>query len=259
MDNLRMYGSQPYNIAVIHGGPGAPGEMVPVARELSSIKGVLEPLQTADTLEGQVQELKAVLQNNADIPVILIGFSWGAILSFILAAQHPMLVKKLILIGSAPFEEEYAGTIMTTRIDRLSEQDRIQVFSITESLNHTATKDKNDLMEQIGDLMLKADAYDPILGETDIIECQYDVYQSVWEQASKLRKEGRLLELGKKIQCPVVAIHGDYDPHPYSGVDSLSSIIKDFRLLLLEKCGHRPWIERNAREKFYSVLKNEII
>lgn len=43
MKNLRKYANEPFKIAVIHGGPGAPGEMAPVARELSSVRGVLEP------------------------------------------------------------------------------------------------------------------------------------------------------------------------------------------------------------------------
>ena len=33
-----------------------------------------------------------------------------------------------------------------------------------------------------------------------------------------MRQKGELLELCKKVQCPVVAIHGDYDPHPSEGV-----------------------------------------
>jgi len=41
MKNLRKYGHKPFVVAVIHGGPGAPGEIAPVARELSSIRGVL--------------------------------------------------------------------------------------------------------------------------------------------------------------------------------------------------------------------------
>jgi hypothetical protein len=55
MKNLRKYGKSPFNVAVIHGGPGAPGEMAPVARELSSGWGVLEPFQTVSFLEGQVK------------------------------------------------------------------------------------------------------------------------------------------------------------------------------------------------------------
>ena len=55
MENLRIYGRKPYAIAVVHGGPGAPGSIAPVARELSKDMGVLEPLQTKDSLEGQIE------------------------------------------------------------------------------------------------------------------------------------------------------------------------------------------------------------
>jgi pimeloyl-ACP methyl ester carboxylesterase len=57
----------------------------------------------------------------------------------------------------------------------------------------------------------------------------------------------------------VIAIHGDYDPHPAEGVQKpLSSVLRDFRFVLLEKCGHTPWLERQARESFYHILKEEI-
>ena len=78
-------------------------------------------------------------------------------------------------------------------------------------------------------------------------------------RSSELRSSGKLLELGREICCQVVAIHGDYDPHPFEGVrDPLSRVLKDFRFILLEKCGHRPWIEREAKERFYEILRNEI-
>ena len=92
-EKLRKYGNAPFDAAVIHGGPGAPGEMAPVAREISSVKGVLEPLQTAASIQGQVKELKTVLETNGNLPVTLIGFSWGAWLSFIFTAQHPTFTK----------------------------------------------------------------------------------------------------------------------------------------------------------------------
>ena len=87
MKNLRQYGDSPFVVVVVHGGPGAAGEMAPVARELACSWGVLEPLQTAESLEGQVEELRTVLDNNADTPVVMIGHSWGAWLSYILAAR----------------------------------------------------------------------------------------------------------------------------------------------------------------------------
>src|SRR5438093_128257 len=101
--NLRTYGSPPFRVVVIHGGPGAPGEVAPVARRLAAARGVLEPLQTADSVRGQVEELREVIETGATPPVTLIGWSWGAFLSFILAARHPMLVGKLVLVSSGPF------------------------------------------------------------------------------------------------------------------------------------------------------------
>jgi pimeloyl-ACP methyl ester carboxylesterase len=259
MKNLRIYGSAPFNIAVIHGGPGAPGEMAPVARELSTFRGVLEPFQTATTLEGQVQELKALFEKKGDLPVTLIGFSWGAMLSFIFTARYPSSVKKLILIGSGAYEAKYARNIMSTRLSRLSQAEKTETLSILETLNDPDIEVKNMPMTRLGKLISKADSYDPLPHDSEILECQYDIYESVWAQASNLRSSGRLIDLGKRIQCPVVAIHGDYDPHPPEGIrDPLSSVLKDFQFILLEKCGHCPWIERGARDIFYDILRNEV-
>ena len=143
MKNLRAYGKAPFNVALIHGGPGAPGHMAPVARELSPHWGVLEPLQTATSLEGQIQELRAVLEKNGDLPVTLIGSSWGAMLSFIFSARYPAFVKKLILIGSAVYEERYAAKIWETRLSRLSEEESREAHSLMETLNDPAISEKN--------------------------------------------------------------------------------------------------------------------
>ncbi|MFC2005615.1 alpha/beta fold hydrolase [Chloroflexota bacterium] len=233
--------------------------MAPVARELSSIKGILEPLQTATSVEGQVQELKVVLEKNGDFPVTLIGFSWGAMLSFIFTAQYPSLVEKLILIGSGTYEDRYAENIMATRLIRLSEVERRESLSLIEILEDPAIEDKNRLMACFSQLMFKADSYDPLPHDSEILEFQYNINKSVWEQAGELRNSGKLLELGRRIHCPVVAIHGDYDPHLSDGVkEPLSRILKDFRFILLEKCGHYPWIERSAKDRFYNILKNEV-
>ncbi len=259
MKNLRIYGKKPFNIAVIHGGPGAPGEMAPVARQLSSIRGVLEPLQTAKSLKGQVRELHTVFKENADLPVTLLGWSWGAMLGFIFAAHYPSSVAKLILISSGAFEDKYAADIMKTRLSRLGEEDRAEVLSLMDSLDAPAIGDKNTLMARLGKLISKADSYDPLPSDDEVLECQYDIYRKVWKQAIGMRSSGQLLGLGKKIRCPVVAIHGDYDPHPAEGVrEPLSRVLKDFRFILLEKCGHKPWIEKDARDKFFEILKGEI-
>jgi pimeloyl-ACP methyl ester carboxylesterase len=259
MDNLRIHGQKPFNVAVVHGGPGARGEMYPVAREICLEMGVLEPLQTTGSVEGQTEELKEVLENCGDPPLILVGYSWGAWLSFILTARYPFLVKKLILISSGPFEEKYAAKIMETRLSHLSSEDRTEVLSLIDALNSGNLEDKG--FARFGKLMEKADSYAPFYQESSMLEESpgVDVFQNVWPQAHKLRSSGELLKLGENIRCPVVAIHGDYDPHPAEGVKGpLSRVLHNFQFVLLKRCGHHPWIERDSRDDFYRALKKEI-
>jgi pimeloyl-ACP methyl ester carboxylesterase len=107
--------------------------------------------------------------------------------------------------------------------------------------------------------MAKADSYDPLPHDDDVLEMQFKIFQNVWNEAQELRRSGRLLELASAIQCPVMAIHGDYDPHPADGVKKpLSRVLKDFRFVLIKNCGHKPWIERQARDEFYRILREEL-
>ncbi len=259
MHTLRTHGSPPYSTAVIHGGPGAAGDMKPVAEILSLSRGVLEPMQTAFSIDGQVLELHAVLQEKSEFPVTLIGHSWGAWLSFIFAAGHAGLVKKLILVGSGPFEEQYVPLMQETRLSRLSEADRKLTAALTESLGDSGFNNKQDALMKLGATLAKADSYEPISPYNSTIEVQPDIFIAVMEEARKLRKSGSLLSLGRRIECPVVAIHGDYDPHLFRGVaEPLSRVLNDFRMILLEKCGHYPWKERHARDAFFSSLAGEL-
>lgn len=253
MDNFRVYGKPPYTVALLHGGPGASGEMAPVARELQDRWGVLEPLQTGMTVEGQVEELRLVLENKGSIPVILVGYSWGAWLGWLLTARHPSLVQKLILVSSGPFEERYAPEIQETRLKRLTKKER-------DKLEYFLARPEDPLaFSLLGELFAKVDTYDPLPLRSESLELRPDIFKSVWGEAAELRKTGKLLEAARLIRCPVVAIHGDHDPHPAEGVQRpLAGVLRDFRFILLGMCGHAPWMEKRAREEFFSVLSQEL-
>jgi pimeloyl-ACP methyl ester carboxylesterase len=260
MKTIRRYGKSPFTVAVVHGGPGALGEMAPVAIELSNIWGTLESIHASTSIEGQIQELK-LIKNFAALPITLIGHSWGAWLSFIFTARYPEFVKKLILVGSAPFEEQYATHIMKTRLNRLNREESIRVDTLRKALLDSNTQEikRNETLLELGRLMSKADSFEPLSCIKEDIQVQLNTFQSVWEEAIELRRSGKLLDQGKHINCPVIAIHGDYDPHPFEGVKQpLSQMIDDFRFILLKDCGHKPWIERHARDEFYDILRDEL-
>jgi len=119
---LRLYGKEPFFIAVVHGGPGARGSVAPVAKEMSQYFGVLEPLQTETTVNGQVDELFNELSVYASFPITLIGHSWGAWLSVIFTTKYQVYVNKLILVGVGPFEEKYVDDLDSTRKKRLTKK-----------------------------------------------------------------------------------------------------------------------------------------
>ena len=70
---------------------------------------------------------------------------------------------------------------------------------------------------------------------------------------------GEFLGIIAAIRCPVIAIHGDYDPHPAEGVEiPLRSKLPRSSFVLLERCGHKPWQEVHAREAFHRELEKAI-
>lgn len=262
MERLRTHGPPPYRLVVVHGGPGARGEMGPVARGLANRAGVLEPFQNEASLAGQIRALSEALRSHAACPVILIGFSWGAWLAGLVAGQHPGLVRKLILIGSAPFQTHYVPALTERRMNRLTAQEQGEYQELLISLGSAEGEESTRLTARLGELALKTDTYD--LDQDAWHEAQTDMVKpgylsAVWAEGAQLRESGELLKQMKQIQCPVVALHGEYDPHPSAGVqEPLSKILKAFRFYLLEKCGHKPWVERWARERFFAILNAEV-
>ena len=121
---------------------------------------------------------------SAQHPVTLIGFSWGAWLSFILAARYPALVKSLVLIGSGPFEEKYAARIVQTRLSRLSEEEgrqAVRIFAVLDGQNN-GDRENDRLLASMGELFSRTDSFDPIEWELDpIMPCHADIYQSCLE------------------------------------------------------------------------------
>jgi pimeloyl-ACP methyl ester carboxylesterase len=234
--------------------------MAPVARRLSSRQGVLEPLHAADTLDGQVTELVSAIERAGDPPAVVVGFSWGALLGWVLAARRPRLVSKLVLVGCPPFEERFASYTKRNRLDRLDAVATWELEALMVELDKPGMEGKDEALSRLGTLMSSVDAYDPLPEAQEASECSWSAHMGPWEDAARLRRDGSLLTMGRSIDCPVVAIHGDHDPHPAEAVeDPLSALLQDFRFILLERCGHKPWVERWAKEAFYLVLERELL
>lgn len=260
--NVRFYGSGPYRIAVVHGGPGAVGSVSGLARGIAEKCGVIEPLQSKFSIDESVEELRRQIEECCIAPVILIGHSWGAWLAAIAAAKYPGLVGKIILIGCGPLTEKYAAQISVRRQKNMSDEDYLEFNKLISCLGDENTSDKNEIIARLDMLVEKTDYYDEIAQDTedaDTLPADGEMYAKIWPEAAQLRKSGQLLELFKSIKCPIVLMQGEIDPHPYQGVFvPLSECGIDIQTYILEKCGHTPWKEKYAIDKFYQILFDEI-
>jgi pimeloyl-ACP methyl ester carboxylesterase len=259
LQNLRKYGKPPYSVVLVHGGPGAAGTMEAVAKKISCHQGVIEAIQTSYSIDNLLVELRGVVSLHGDPPFTLIGHSWGAWLSILFASKYPDQVKKLILVAAASLEKKYASKIMETRMKRLDEKDAATLSRLMNQINIAPANKKDLIFHDIAELMRKADAFQPESTFYRNVAFEYKIYESVWTEADRMRSSGELLMHAGRVSCPVLVIHGDFDPHPYNGVKlPLEKVIKEFRFLLLEKCGHEPWNEISAKNFFYDILEKEI-
>jgi pimeloyl-ACP methyl ester carboxylesterase len=234
--------------------------MAPVARELAKTTGVLEPLQSADSLDGQIEELRTQLVDHGNPPLTVIGSSWGAILALFLVARHPRLARKAILIGSAVFDAENSSRVKTLRLERLTPANRARHDTIVRELTQTSGDEREKLFAEWADIFFDADVYDPLTKDLEVLEAQSDLNDRVWSDFKVLRDRPSVLaDEFSKINVPVIVIHGEYDPHPIEGIRPfLEGCLRDVRVEMLPECGHYPWIERHAQERFFNILVREL-
>ena len=167
----------------------------------------MEPLQTAKSVQGQIEELDQQLKRYVSAPVVLVGHSWGAWLAALYAAAHPRLVKHLVLVGTGPFEEAYVPQILQRRMDNLTMED---AENFRQTLNELK-RGNGAAMERLGMLVEKADNVCVIPGETkkqDVLPADGTVYQAVWPEAEQLRRKGELINAIRKITVPITILHG---------------------------------------------------
>ncbi|MBN2522279.1 MAG: alpha/beta hydrolase [Bacteroidales bacterium] len=256
--NYQTYGLPPFRIVLVHGGPGSAGEMTPVANVLSNRMSILEPFQTRHTVSDQILELKRTIEKRAKVPAVLVGFSWGAWLSILLTARYPQLVKKLILIGCPPLETNYAKKINETRMNRLNKKDRSTFISLLDMLSEDQSPNSTNLFYLLEQFIRKTDSFHPVPVE-DNTQIHPELFQKIWKEAAELRASGKIRNCALSITCPVIFIHGEYDPHPVDGIAiPLTKKTMNHKMIVLKNCGHKPWIEKEAFGDFYKTLIREI-
>ncbi len=261
MITVRSYGGGSPPVVLLHGGPGAPGHLAPLARELGQSFQVLEPLQRRSgarplTVAQHVADLAEVALEQA----LYVGSSWGAMLGLSFAAAHPRQVTGLVLIGCGSYDPQSRESYLRSMEARLTDADVEHFERLRSSLNEASDCDEQDLFfTQLGEMASKAQAYDPIPGASFGERCDYRAYLETWNDVLRLQSEGIEPAAFRVIEAPVLMLHGADDPHPGpSTFETLRACLPQIEYLEFEHCGHLPWLERQARNHFLSVLRRRL-
>jgi proline iminopeptidase len=214
---------------LLHGGPGIPDYLEPVAAEL-------EPLFACDRYaqepHADVPAFVAEALGHLRAPSWLVGHSWGGRLALEVAAAAPEQVLGLVLIGSLGAIGDggwkNAGPRLTSR---LSADERGQLES-------TAPEEVLSLIwpGYFADREL-APPYPGWVVDTATVDAIY-----AWVQEHGPGNE--LAGVLRSFEPPALLLHGSFDHIPLEAVEATTKLLPHGELRVLEGLGHFPWIER---------------
>jgi pimeloyl-ACP methyl ester carboxylesterase len=254
---VKRYGPNGRSVVVIHGGPGAQGGAGLLAQALADPLHVLEPWQrmsseTPLTVAQHLEDLAGVI--STEIPgekPALVGESWGAMLALAFASAYPDRVSALALVGCGTFDRRARARLRSTRAERTTKELEEQLAQLAIDV-----PDENERVAMAHALSDCLDTYSRAVREP-IPSLDLKGHRESWSDMVRLQDAGVYPAAFKSITCPVLMLHGSYDPHPGALIrDGLQKFIPHLEYTELDRCGHSPWIEEHARDRFLSILRS---
>jgi len=207
---------------VLHGGPGAPGSAGALADLIADPARVLEPWQRATSVSGHVEDVRSFIDAQCDAAPVLVGHSWGAMLALVFAAAHPRDVLGVCLVGSGTFDLQSRA-----------------VFELALGTESDAMVDRIYNVDPLPEDARDATVFDE------------HAHEHSWNDMLRLQGDGTYPASFSAIAVPVLMLHGAADPHPGRMIrDSLLPFLPQLEYRELDRCGHYPWRERDARDDF---------
>jgi pimeloyl-ACP methyl ester carboxylesterase len=165
---FRSYGTHGSLVVVLHGGPGAPGGMAPVARGLAGSFRVLEPWQRRSgavrlTVARHVADLHELLREERSPELVaLVGSSWGAMLALAYGTAHPTTVGPIVLVGCGTFDPAARAQLASTLALRMTPAVRARLEALPDRF-----PDPDEALRAEARLLSPLYSYDPLGGAAD--------------------------------------------------------------------------------------------
>lgn len=262
---VRTYGTSGPFVIVVHGGPGAPGYLAPLARGLAGSYRILEPFQRGSgseplTVARHISDLDEMVTSRCgsggdrdDARLAVVGHSWGAMLALAHAAAHPGRAACIVLIGCGTFDPAARQRLQSNIEKRLDAETRERIRQLPD-----AYPDRDQRLEALGNLLLPLYSFNLLSSAQETLEtegCDARAHEESWADMVRLQDQGVYPAAFSAIKSPVLMLHGRDDPHPGRMIrERLMPLIPHLEYREWDRCGHYPWLERALGDQFFDLL-----
>lgn len=176
------------------------------------------------------------------------------------ASLYPQRVKTLVLVGCGAYDELAREEYKRRLRESLGDEGWARYDDLYRRMLVAGDPEwKDALLRQIGELIERAQSLEPVGMTSADTTPDADGYFETRSDVIRLQREGIEPARFSAIQCPVLMVHGEKDPHPGNLIrDSLQVHIPQLAYIGIHGCGHVPWYERFGREHFFGTLKQWI-
>jgi proline iminopeptidase len=254
-------------LVVLHGGPGTSHEyFLPHLNPLSDLCKIIFYDQRASgnsskpadantvTADYFVKDLEGIRIAFGLEKMRLMGHSWGGLLALLYAFDYPDRIKSLVLIDSAPPNSELDSLNLRIREERRDPKDRKEMGEI---MNSEEFKQLDpDAITRFFKVSEKVRFYNPSLMDKMSLNLDRERIEKLMWVSQLMNSYLSDYDIGAKlarIRSPTLIIHGDYDSIPVEAAEILHENIKNSKLVVIEKCGHFPFVE--APDRFMKEVR----
>jgi pimeloyl-ACP methyl ester carboxylesterase len=177
------------------------------------------------------------------------------------AARYPEDVAALVLVGCGTYDESSRALHRRSLEKRMGEAERHRIAALEDQLeseSNTAARDA--LFGELGALYMEAESHEllDVSGDSaNDLAADEAGYRETWNDVLRLQREGIEPAAFRGISARVLMIHGAVDPHPGASTrDVLSRFVPQLEYVELDRCGHEPWRERHARDRFLELVRS---
>jgi proline-specific peptidase len=209
------------------------------------------------TIETEVDDLDAILQELELPSVCVLGHSWGGVLAMEYAIRRPDRVSHLILMNTAPASASDARVLRRALAASRTPDQRDAMAAIASSDAYIAGDREADAAyyrihfatafaqpEWVEDIVGRLRANVTEDGIVLARQIEDRLYDQTWSDP-----DYDLLPQLRALRVPALILHGDCDFCPLAAVRPIADAIPGSRLTVLEDCGHFAYVEQPERTR----------